>query len=70
MGLIRGTSADENGNLTVEDEGMFTEAISIAQAARRCGGIVIAQVKQVVQNGTLHPKSVKVPGILKPGSHF
>jgi len=64
IGLIRGTCADENGNLTMEDEGMFTEAISIAQAARRCGGIVIAQVKQVVQNGTLHPKAVKVPGIL------
>ncbi len=64
VALIRGTTADENGNITVEDEGIFNEAISIAQAARRNGGIVIAQVSQVVQNGTLHPKQVKVPGIL------
>ena len=64
VALIRGTSADENGNITVEDEGIFNESVSIAQAARRNGGIVIAQVLQVVQNGTLHPKQVKVPGIL------
>jgi propionate CoA-transferase len=64
VALIRGTTADENGNITVEDEGIFNEAISIAQAARRNGGIVIAQVSQVVQNGTLHSKQVKVPGIL------
>ena len=45
VALIRGSRADENGNLTMENEGMFTEAISIAQAARRNGGIVIAQVQ-------------------------
>jgi len=64
VALIRGTTADENGNITVEDEGIFNESISIAQAAKRNGGIVIAQVLQVVQNNTLHPKQVKVPGIL------
>lgn len=64
VALIRGTTADENGNLTVEDEGILSEAISIAQAAKRNGGIVIAQVSQIAQNGTLHPKQVKVPGIL------
>lgn len=64
VALIRGTRADENGNLTMDDEGMFTEAISIAQAAKRNGGIVIAQVREVVQNGSLPAKAVKVPGIL------
>lgn len=64
VALIRGTRSDENGNLTMDDEGMFNEAISIAQAAKRNGGIVIAQVLEVVQNGTLHAKDVKVPGIL------
>ena len=64
VALIRGTRADEAGNLTMDNEGMFTEAISIAQAARRNGGIVIAQVQEVVQNGTLRAKDVKVPGIL------
>ncbi len=53
VGLIRGTSADENDNIAMENDGMFTAAISIAQAARRCGGIVIALAKQLVSNGTL-----------------
>ena len=64
VALIRGTRADRHGNLTMEHEGMFTEAISIAQAARRNGGIVIAQVEEVVEPGALHSKAVRVPGIL------
>lgn len=64
VALIRGTRADENGNITMENEGMLIEALSVAQAARASGGIVIAQVQQVVKNGTMHPKDVRIPGIL------
>lgn len=64
VALIRGTTADENGNLTLDREGVLTDALSIAQAARACGGIVIAQVEDVAQAGTLHPKQIKVPGML------
>lgn len=64
VALIRGTTIDERGNLTLEREGVMTDPLAIAQAARACGGIVIAQVEQVAKAGTLHPKQIKVPGVL------
>ena len=64
VAIIRGTTADEDGNLTVEDEGALFESLPLAQAAKNCGGIVIAEVAYVAQAGTLHPKTVRVPGVL------
>lgn len=61
--IIRGTTADERGNITTEEEGMKLENLSAAMAAKRFGGKVIAQVKRVAQHGTLHPKQVNVPGV-------
>lgn len=63
VGFIRGTYADENGNVTLSHEVASLEATSIAQAVRNCGGKVIVQVEKVVQSGTLDPKLVKIPGI-------
>ncbi len=62
--FIRGTLADENGNISLDKEGVLLEQLSIAQAAKACGGIVIAQVERIVQAGSLHPKSVKIPGLV------
>jgi propionate CoA-transferase len=64
VAIIRGTEADENGNITLSKEGVLLEQLAIAQAAKACGGIVIAQVERVVQAGSLHPKSVKIPGLV------
>lgn len=61
--IIRGTTADEFGNVTMEDEAVKLEAISIAQATKRFGGKVIVQVKNYAKRGTLHPRQVVIPGI-------
>jgi propionate CoA-transferase len=62
VALIRGTVADERGNITLDKEGVLLEQLAIAQAARACGGIVVVQVERIVEAGSLHPKSVKIPG--------
>ena len=64
VAIIRATSSDERGNLTFEQEGAYLGALDIAMAAHNNGGIVIAQVKFVVENETLKPHNVSVPGIL------
>lgn len=64
LAIMRATTADEDGNLSMEEEAVVLEAISIAQAARAHGGKVVAQVKYMARAGTLPPKSVEVPGIL------
>ena len=62
--FLRGTTADEDGNVTMEEEAIFGEMLSQAQATRRCGGVVIVQVKRMAKRGTLPAKQVKIPGIL------
>jgi propionate CoA-transferase len=64
VGIIRGSTADERGNVSFEQEGAYLGAMEVALAAHNTGGIVIAQVKRVVANGTLPPHHVHVPGIL------
>jgi len=64
VAIIRGTTADENGNISMEHEGAFLGVVDQALAARNNGGIVIAQVKRLAGNGTLRAQQVKVPGVL------
>ena len=62
--FIRGTSIDEAGNLTTDEEPLKLEILSAAQAAKAYGGKVIAQVKYVAQKESFHPKQVVVPSYL------
>lgn len=62
--IIRGTTADEDGNISVEQEAVDLDILSSAQAAYNSGGVVIAQVKRLARRQTLHPRMVKVPGFM------
>ncbi len=62
--LLRGTTADEDGHVTTEDEAFPLDLLAMAQAARNSGGIVIVQVKRVARRGSLKPNDVRIPGNL------
>lgn len=62
--LIRATTSDEIGNLSMEREGIFGTVLGISQAAKSNGGIVIAQVERLAKYGSIKPKEVHVPAPL------
>jgi propionate CoA-transferase len=64
VALIRGTYADENGNVTIEREPLKLEMLAVALAAKASGGKVIAQVERAVEKYSLKAKDVVVPGQL------
>lgn len=64
VSIIRATAADTHGNLTFADEGAYLGAYDQALAARNHGGVTIAQVRRVVEAGTLSSKEIRVPGVL------
>ncbi|OLO27908.1 acyl CoA:acetate/3-ketoacid CoA transferase [Alkalihalophilus pseudofirmus] len=64
VAVIRGTTADVNGNITTEREVGAFELLPLATAAKNNGGIVIAQVQNIAEANSLDPKDVRVPGAL------
>lgn len=77
VALLRGTTADTAGNVTMENEALTIDNLSQAMAAKNSGGVVIVQVEQVVARGSLNPRDVEIPGALvdaivlaEPGDHM
>lgn len=64
VAIIRGTTADEKGNMTMTYEPLCLEAMSLATAVKNTGGIVIAQVLYTAKASTLNCRRVRVPGVL------
>lgn len=58
--FLRGTYADEDGNISVEHEDLTGTELEIASAVHNCGGIVVVQVEDLVQRGTIHPRKVRI----------
>lgn len=76
VAFLRGTYADEFGNITLEKEVASLESTSIAQATKNSGGKVVVQVEKIVKGGTLDPRLVKIPRmyvdaivLAEPGDH-
>ncbi len=77
VAILRGTTADLDGNITMEKEALTLESLAMAIAARNSGGLVIVQVERLAERGTLNARQVKIPGIMvdcvvvaKPENHW
>ncbi len=64
VALLRGTTADSEGNISMEKEALVLEALAMAQAVKNSGGIVIVQVERVTNYHRINPQMVVIPGIL------
>ncbi|WP_232697613.1 acyl CoA:acetate/3-ketoacid CoA transferase [Brevibacillus daliensis] len=64
VAILKGTVADEKGNIALEKEPLTLAVLSLATSAKNNGGKVIVQVEKVVKNTTLDPKDVKIPHVL------
>ncbi|MGD9191943.1 MAG: acyl CoA:acetate/3-ketoacid CoA transferase [Desulfobacterales bacterium] len=64
VAILRGTTADTDGNVTMEKEALTLESLAIATAAKNSGGFVMVQVERVADRGSLNARQVKIPGIM------
>lgn len=64
VAIIRGSRADTTGNVTLEWEAASVDVFAVALAAKNSGGVVMVQVRDVVEAGTLPAHAVEVPAPL------
>src|SRR5215831_16194716 len=64
VALIRGTTCDPNGNITMERKALTLDNLAAAMAAKNSRGFVIAQVERIAAADSLNPREVQIPGVL------
>ena len=64
VALLRGSIADEAGNISFEREPLLLDSLNQAMAAKNNGGLVVVQVQRVVPHGSLDHRRVHIPGML------
>lgn len=64
VALIRGTTSDPEGNISLERESLSLENLSLAMAARNSGGVVICQVERVAQLNSIDARNIRIPGFM------
>jgi propionate CoA-transferase len=64
VAFLRGTTADPEGNISMEREALTLEALAVATAVHNAGGLVIVQVERLAETGSLSQRDVKIPGVL------
>jgi propionate CoA-transferase len=64
VALVRGTTADADGNVTMEHEALALEVLALAVAARNSGGVVLCQVERLAERGSLPSRHVRLPAAL------
>ena len=62
--FLKGTYADEDGNISLEEEGVLSDHLEFAAATHNSGGIVIVQVNKVLKNGSIAPKNIAIHNFL------
>ncbi len=64
VALLRGTTADEAGNITMEREALVIDNLAQAMAVKNAGGVVIVQVERLARDRSLPAREVEIPGVL------
>ncbi|WP_205853308.1 acyl CoA:acetate/3-ketoacid CoA transferase [Zhengella mangrovi] len=62
--LLKGSIADDEGNISLDEEPANVDSYAMAAAVHNCGGVVIVQVREKVKAGALGARQVRIPGAL------
>ncbi|KAK9806022.1 hypothetical protein WJX73_006283 [Symbiochloris irregularis] len=62
VAILRGTTADLDGNISFEREPFYADQLYQAMAVHNSGGTVLVQVLRVVQRGCIPSRLVHLPG--------
>ena len=64
VALLKGSFADEDGNISLDEEPANVDIYAMAAAVHNGGGKVIFQVRKRVKNGELAARSVRIPSAI------